>query len=1006
MLTKLKHFLAFGALTLSLNVTSAGDIQDFNKAAYLNLNQEYSYNTQVATKEDDAITAFFKAIGSSIRNALGGTDSDNANQLSDKIATDLQNKAGNTVIDKAESIINDKANEFTNSFGNGNTEISIHQIESNNPSYSIKTIQPITELNQDSTDLTFFQGQLASGENHGERRSTLNIGFGQRYLLEGGQSIAGINLFTDYEAKSKHKRMSLGLEYQRSNFGIGINKYFPLSDKVVIGDYTEEPLAGYDIKLSGQVPYMPWAKIKGTHYDWDAKVGDNINGNILGVEVELNPSTRLEIGTENSNTAERASYARLNMQLPFKEGEVLTNFAVDDQPFRSQDIVNLTDLTPVERSNKIRIEKLLNGASVVLGEYNATTVGATCILYNASGVAITDGSGVTTSTGSINLASVNVSAGLVRMTCTGGTYTDEATGVAANAPTVHAATIYSGTGDLTLIASPLSEIAYQLAIADLAGTIVAKNTLTATAFGLTGIDIIGTTPTDLNNVVAANDNQGKFGTVLAAVSQMGENSAADTGQTPTIAETNALITSLVVDMADGDIDGITDKSGKTLNINQAINNFKTGTGDNNLSADTGSQNAGTIVVVTTTPGIILNTTLVTLNENSTTNYTIVLNTQPTASVTITPVSADTGVATVSGVMTFTTANWNSAQTVTVTGVTDGDTTDESVTISHTIAGADYASISAANMEAIVKEFSIADQTRSIAENSADGTSVGAVLVTTGTPTGFSITGGNTNTAFAIDNTGQITVATTAQLDFETTTSYTLAVQITKADTTSQSANITVNVTNVFESTTITFNSLTYITVQSPDTDRVWLDRNLGATQLATSSTDAASYGDLYQWGRNDDGHESRTSITTATLASNITPGTNTFVTNSASPYDWTSADSSGASRTAAWADSEANDICPTGFSVPTEAELTADTISATTTDIINSATAFSSFLKVPVAGLRNRTSGALTYVGANAYLWSRSADGSNGRDLYVSSGGAYFSSNSRAFGFSVRCIGD
>ena len=28
-------------------------------------------------------------------------------------------------------------------------------------------------------------------------------------------------------------------------------------------------------------------------------------------------------------------------------------------------------------------------------------------------------------------------------------------------------------------------------------------------------------------------------------------------------------------------------------------------------------------------------------------------------------------------------------------------------------------------------------------------------------------------------------------------------------------------------------------------------------------TDAASYGDLYQWGRNTDGHESRTSATTA-----------------------------------------------------------------------------------------------------------------------------------------------
>jgi hypothetical protein len=52
---------------------------------------------------------------------------------------------------------------------------------------------------------------------------------------------------------------------------------------------------------------------------------------------------------------------------------------------------------------------------------------------------------------------------------------------------------------------------------------------------------------------------------------------------------------------------------------------------------------------------------------------------------------------------------------------------------------------------------------------------------------------------------------------------------------------------------------------SPDTGKVWLDRNLGARQVCTSSTDAACYGDLYQWGRAKDGHESRTSGTTETL---------------------------------------------------------------------------------------------------------------------------------------------
>ena len=47
------------------------------------------------------------------------------------------------------------------------------------------------------------------------------------------------------------------------------------------------------------------------------------------------------------------------------------------------------------------------------------------------------------------------------------------------------------------------------------------------------------------------------------------------------------------------------------------------------------------------------------------------------------------------------------------------------------------------------------------------------------------------------------------------------------------------------------------------TGQVWMDRNLGASRVATSSTDSAAYGDLYQWGRGTDGHEKRTSSTTS-----------------------------------------------------------------------------------------------------------------------------------------------
>lgn len=54
---------------------------------------------------------------------------------------------------------------------------------------------------------------------------------------------------------------------------------------------------------------------------------------------------------------------------------------------------------------------------------------------------------------------------------------------------------------------------------------------------------------------------------------------------------------------------------------------------------------------------------------------------------------------------------------------------------------------------------------------------------------------------------------------------------------------------------IVHNGITYGTITSAETGRVWLDRNLGASQVCTSLDDEACYGDYYQWGRAADGHE-------------------------------------------------------------------------------------------------------------------------------------------------------
>ena len=203
-----------------------------------------------------------------------------------------------------------------------------------------------------------------------------------------------------------------------------------------------------------------------------------------------------------------------------------------------------------------------------------------------------------------------------------------------------------------------------------------------------------------------------------------------------------------------------------------------------------------------------------------------------------------------------------------------------------------------------------------------------------------------------------------------------------------------------------FNGKVYLTVTSPDTGRVWLDRNLGADQKCTSITDPDCYGYHYQWGRDDDGHELTSSTVTATLATVITPAINSFITNNTAPNDWTSADSSGSLREAAWANAGANDVCPVGFSVPTKAEIEADTTTATTVTVVDHVTAFTSFLKLPAAGWRHRFDGNVFSVGNNGFYSNRSLVGGDPIILNANSSGAQFVPAEKAYGVNVRCIKD
>ena len=91
------------------------------------------------------------------------------------------------------------------------------------------------------------------------------------------------------------------------------------------------------------------------------------------------------------------------------------------------------------------------------------------------------------------------------------------------------------------------------------------------------------------------------------------------------------------------------------------------------------------------PGVTVSTTALTVTEQDTTGdgYTVVLDTEPTANVTVTVAGhAGTDVTPNPTTLTFTASNWDAAQTVTVTAGDDADTADDSVALTHSAASAD------------------------------------------------------------------------------------------------------------------------------------------------------------------------------------------------------------------------------------------------------------------------------------------------------------------------------
>ena len=146
------------------------------------------------------------------------------------------------------------------------------------------------------------------------------------------------------------------------------------------------------------------------------------------------------------------------------------------------------------------------------------------------------------------------------------------------------------------------------------------------------------------------------------------------------------------------------------------------------------------------------------------------------------------------------------------------------------------------------------QTFNVGEDAANSTSVGTVA-TTNSPTSFSIASGNSGGIFSIDNFGEITVSDNTNLDYDTTSSYTLGITATNASG-SDTQNITIDINegavpiittpqtfNVNEyasngtsvGTILTTNSTSSFSIISGNTDSIFSIDNLGEITVSDNS---------------------------------------------------------------------------------------------------------------------------------------------------------------------------
>ena len=184
--------------------------------------------------------------------------------------------------------------------GEGITEASIQINEDDNPDLEVLAVRDISS--EEFSNL-FSQISLHTQEINSSDRLITNLGIGYRQLNDDKSSMFGINSFIDYDLEG-HTRGSVGFELKGATLDLTANSYHKLTNMEVVDGTEEQVLSGYEINLSSQIPYMPWATLNWQNYGWEnEKASADTEGNKLSFEALLSPTIQFDATGDYSDTS-------------------------------------------------------------------------------------------------------------------------------------------------------------------------------------------------------------------------------------------------------------------------------------------------------------------------------------------------------------------------------------------------------------------------------------------------------------------------------------------------------------------------------------------------------------------------------------------------------------------------------------------------------------------------------------------------------------------------------